>query len=218
MYLVIEFFLNSNYPSLTGSDSSSAATSSRSNSVGSLSKGSELVRGKWDGKGHDSDDSSIKTNLEEIVEAMSNIDEEIGERSFDTTRTGTRRTKESVRGAETDSVSTTSAGSSASSGNTALDLERKVRQLKSELSQKRSEAEKLRLTLKAKEKNKLKEKEELLRKKISSYDHLIDKIKTALDVEQNQLNIKNKEVIELGWGAFCHTEMIKNTHNTLTLT
>jgi chromosome segregation ATPase len=207
MYLVIEFFLNSNYPSLTGSDSSSAATSSRSNSVGSLSKGSELVRGKLDGKGHDSDDSSIKTNLEEIVEAMSNIDEEIGERSFDTTRTGTRRTKESVRGAETDSVSTTSA----SSGNTALDLERKVRQLKSELSQKRSEAEKLRLTLKAKEKNKLKEKEELLRKKISSYDHLIDKIKTALDVEQNQLNIKNKEVVELGWGAFCHTEMIKNT-------
>jgi len=75
-----------------------------------------------------------------------------------------------------------------------VDLERKVKMLKSELQQKKDEAEKLKQTLKMKEKTKLREKEEFLRKKINSYDALIGKIKTALDTEQEQLKIKTKEV------------------------
>lgn len=59
----------------------------------------------------------------------------------------------------------------------------KVKELKNELIQKKNEAEKLKQTFKSKEKSKLKQKEDMLRKKISSYDNLIDKIKTALDDE-----------------------------------
>ena len=85
--------------------------------------------------------------------------------------------------------------SSGGSSRGAADLEKKVKQLKSELLQKKSEAEKLRQTLKLKEKTKLKEKEEFLKKKISSYDALIGKIKTALDTEQEQLQaISNKNI------------------------
>jgi hypothetical protein len=68
--------------------------------------------------------------------------------------------------------------------NTANDLEFKVKALKDELIKKKQEAEKLRQSLKIKEKSKLKEKEEFLRKKINSYDSLIDKIKVALDKPQ----------------------------------
>jgi hypothetical protein len=93
------------------------------------------------------------------------------------------------------SVSESTSSSTATA--TAKDLEFKVKQLKEELLKKKSEAEKLRQTLKNKEKSKLKEKEEILRKKISSYDVLIDKIKTALDKEQDQQQAEqNKQQID----------------------
>lgn len=93
------------------------------------------------------------------------------------------------------SISESTSSSTATA--TAKDLEFKVKQLKEELLKKKSEAEKLRQTLKNKEKSKLKEKEEILRKKISSYDVLIDKIKTALDKEQDQQQAEhNKQQID----------------------
>jgi hypothetical protein len=85
----------------------------------------------------------------------------------------------------TESISTTTIGD---------DLEIKVKQLKDELIKKKAEAEKLRQNLKSKEKLKLKEKEEVLRKKINSYDQLIDKIKGALENEQAKTPIKDKKL------------------------
>jgi hypothetical protein len=63
------------------------------------------------------------------------------------------------------------------------DLQLKVKELKSEYMKKKSEAEKLRHALKAKEKSKLEEKEELLRKKISSYDSLINQFRNEIEDE-----------------------------------
>lgn len=50
--------------------------------------------------------------------------------------------------------------------------------------------------MKSKEKLKLKEKEEVLRKKINSYDQLIDKIKGALENEQAKTPIKDSKAIK----------------------
>ena len=70
------------------------------------------------------------------------------------------------------------------------ELELRLKELKSELTKKRAEAEQLRQALKSKEKNKLRLKEEVLRSKISSYDSLIDKIKCELESNERDVAIE----------------------------
>ncbi len=129
------------------------------------------------------------------------IGEDEESRTINTVKSRATKTRSEVSENLSSSSSTVSGGSSSTGSNTAVDLERKVKMLKSELQQKKDEAEKLKQTLKMKEKTKLREKEEFLRKKINSYDALIGKIKTALDTEQEQLKIKTKEV--RAWEGTC---------------
>lgn len=98
--------------------------------------------------------------------------------------TATETNKTSSSSSATSSSSSMSEIVTTTSAHSAKDLEFKVRELKNQLLKKKSEAEQLKKSLKAKEKTKLKEKENDLRKKIESYDVMIDKMKTQLDRDE----------------------------------
>ena len=130
-------------------------------------------------------DDSIKTQLE-AGRASTTTQNKYDD--FSTVHENLNETKTNYETSVSESSSSTSlsTNTATSAATTANDLEIKVKQLKDELIKKKNEAEKLRQTLKLKEKSKLREKEEFLRKKINSYDSLIDKIKVALEKEQEE--------------------------------
>ncbi|RNA27705.1 hypothetical protein BpHYR1_018258 [Brachionus plicatilis] len=80
-----------------------------------------------------------------------------------------------------------------STSSSVRELEQKVKELKNEYLKKKNEAEKLGKMLKETEKIKIREKEEQLRKKIQSYDHKLEKIKSALSQKDKQKLEKQEE-------------------------
>lgn len=85
---------------------------------------------------------------------------------------------------------------SSSTSSSVRELEKKVKELKNEYLKKKNEAEKLGKKLKETEKLKIKEKEEQLRKKIESYDHKLEKIKSALNQQEKKKNDDKREKIK----------------------
>lgn len=136
---------------------------------------------------NDNDDSSIRTNIPTHTKGGANdsVSQNVIETETREVSTSNRNSSNASTGHSSGSSSSTSSISeqltSATNSTTANELEQKVKELKNELIRKKNEVQKLHQSLKVKEKTKLKEKEEILKKKINSYDVLIEKIKTALE-------------------------------------
>ena len=142
-----------------------------------MQKTKQKIKPRLDGV----EESSIRTDIDQMSAIVDEATKNQSPDLIESSSVAEPRTDTSV------SVTSESSSSSTASNNTAKELEMKVRKLKNELVQKKSEADRLRQALKAKEareKSKLREEEEFLRKKINSYDSLIDKIKAALDSEE----------------------------------
>ena len=142
-----------------------------------MQKTKQKIKPRLDGV----EESSIRTDIDQMSAIVDEATKNQSPDLIESSSVAEPRTETSV------SVTSESSSSSTASNNTAKELEMKVRKLKNELVQKKSEADRLRQALKAKEareKSKLREEEEFLRKKINSYDSLIDKIKAALDSEE----------------------------------
>lgn len=126
------------------------------------------------------DDTSIKT-----ADFDDNIETRIDEEDDDIQTLKTIQDKITEED-DDDKSSSSSRLSSYTTTTTAKELENKVKQLQQELLKKKQEAEKLKQSLKSKEKLKLKQQKEDLLKKINSYDTMIDDIKIKLDKKLSQ--------------------------------